>query len=149
MSGMPELAAELVGLKVDVLVAVNSLAAQAAKKATGTIPIVMVAGDPVGLGLVASLSRPGGNVTGLSYFNEEINGKRLQLLKELVPGLTRVGVLRNPMVALHAIFWQETEAAARKLGLALQALEVRAPDGLRGGVRGCQTRQRSGPPRLR
>ena len=125
---MPELAAELVGLKVDVLVAVNSLAAQAANKATGTIPVVMFAGDPVGQGLVARLSRPGENVTGLTYFIEGINGKRLQLLKELVPGLARVGVLRNPMVALHAIFWQETEAAAPKLGVALQPLEVRAPE---------------------
>jgi putative tryptophan/tyrosine transport system substrate-binding protein len=113
---MPELVAELVGLKMDVLVAAVSTAALAAKKATRTIPIVMVAPDPVGLGLVASLARPGGNVTGLSYFNEAIIAKRLKFLKEFVPGLVRVAVLRNPIVAVHATFWQETEVAARKLG---------------------------------
>src|SRR5258705_5079402 len=120
---MPELVAELVGLKMDVLVAGVSSAALAAKKATRTIPIVMVGTDPVGLGLVASLARPGGNVTGLSYFNEAIIAKRLQFLKELVPELARVAVLRNPIVAAHATFWQETEVAARKLGVALQPLE--------------------------
>src|SRR5215470_16638427 len=88
---MPELVAELVGLNVDVLVAVSTPAVLAAKNATQTIPIVMVAPDPVGIGLVGSLSRPGGNVTGLSYFSEAIFAKRLQLLKELVPGLVRVG----------------------------------------------------------
>jgi putative tryptophan/tyrosine transport system substrate-binding protein len=125
---MPELVAELVGLKMDVLVAAVSPAALAAKKATRTIPIVMVAADPVGLGLVASLARPGGNVTGLSYFNEAITAKRLELLKEFVPGLVRVAVLRNPIVAVHAIFWQETEVAARKLGVALLPLDVRGPE---------------------
>ncbi len=125
---IPELVAELVGLKMDVLVVGSSAGALAAKKATGTIPIVMVAADPVGLGLVTSLARPGGNVTGLSYFNEAIIAKRLQLLKELVPGLARLAVLRNPIVAVHAIFWQETEVAARKLGVALQPLEVRGPE---------------------
>jgi len=114
---MPELAAELLRLKVDVLFVGTSTAALVAKKATGTIPIVMVAGDPIGLGLVASLARPGGNVTGLSYFTEGITARRLQLLKELVPGLTRVAVLRIPGVAIHAIFWQETEVAALKLGV--------------------------------
>src|SRR5499427_5361189 len=93
---MPELVAELVGLKVDVLVAVGSPAALAAKNATQTIPIVIQAFDPVGLGLVGSLSRPGGNVTGLSFFSEAVSGKRLELLKEAIPGLARVGVLRNP-----------------------------------------------------
>jgi putative ABC transport system substrate-binding protein len=125
---IPELVAELVGLKMDVLVAGVSSAALAAKKATATIPIVMVAPDPVALGLVASLARPGGNVTGLSYFNEAIVAKRLQLLGELVPGLVRVAVLRNSAVAVHAIFWQETEVAARTLGVALQPLEVRGPE---------------------
>jgi putative tryptophan/tyrosine transport system substrate-binding protein len=88
----------------------------------------MVAADPVGLSLVASLARPGGNVTGLSYFNEEISGKRLQLIRELVPGLTRVAVLMNPLMEVHAIFWRETEVAARKLGVALQPLDVRGPE---------------------
>src|SRR5262249_53518005 len=82
---IPELVAELVGPKVDVLVAVSTPAALAAKNATQTIPMVIVAPDPVGLGLVGSLSRPGGNVTGLSRFSEAISGKRLELLKEVVP----------------------------------------------------------------
>jgi putative ABC transport system substrate-binding protein len=113
---------------MDVLVASNSVAALAAKKATGTIPIVIVSPDPVGLGLVASLARPGGNVTGLSYFNEAIIAKRLQFLKELVPGLARLAVLRNPILAIHETFWQQTEEAARTLGVALQPLEVRGPE---------------------
>jgi len=124
---IPELVAELVGLKVDVLVATNNSAALAAKNATGTIPIVIIAADPVGQGLVASLSRPGGNVTGLSVFSEAITGKRLQLLKEVVPGLARIAVLRNPMATSQTVFWQETDAAARKLGVVLKPLEVRGP----------------------
>jgi putative tryptophan/tyrosine transport system substrate-binding protein len=129
---MPELVAELVGLKMDILVAGNSVAALAAQKATRTIPIVMVAPDPVGLGLVASLARPGGNVTGLSYFNEAIIAKRVQLLKEFVPGLARIAVLRNPSIAVHATFWQDTEVAARTLGVALQPLDIRGPDDFEG-----------------
>ncbi len=125
---MSELVAELISLKVDILVVSTSPGALAAKKATETIPIVMFAGDPVGLGLVASLARPGGNVTGLSYFNEEISGRRLQLLKELVPELARVGVFRNPLGSVHAVFWRETEIAARKLRVALQPLDVRRPE---------------------
>jgi putative ABC transport system substrate-binding protein len=125
---MPELVAELVGLKVDVLVAVSNSAALAAKNATQTIPIVVLAVDPVGQGLVGSLSRPGGNVTGLSFFSETINGKRLQLLKEVVPGLARVGVLRNPLNPNHPIYWKDTEVAAQRLGVALEALEVRGPE---------------------
>jgi len=93
---LPELAVELVRLEVDVLVAPTSGAAKAAMDATRTIPIVMAGGgDPVGLGLVASLARPGGNVTGPSMMNTEIIGKRMQLLKEVVPGLIRVAVLAN------------------------------------------------------
>ena len=130
--GVPELVTELVDLKMDVLVAGSSVVALAAQKATRTIPIVMVAADPVGLGLVASLARPGGNVTGLSYFNEAIIAKRLQLLKELVPGLAQVAVLRNPSVAVHATFWHETEVAARALGVALQPLDIRGPDDFEG-----------------
>ncbi len=128
MERIPELVAELLDLKMDLLVAGVSSAALAAKKATRTIPIVMVAPDPVGLGLVASLARPEGNLTGLSYFNEAIVGKRLELLKELVPGLARVAVLKNPLMEVHAIFWKDTEAAARTLGVALQPLEVRGPE---------------------
>ncbi|HKA53689.1 MAG TPA: ABC transporter substrate-binding protein [Candidatus Binatia bacterium] len=119
--------AELVGLKVDVLMAIGP-AAVALKNATQTIPIVMIANDPVGLGLVGSLSRPGGNVTGLTYLSEEIAGKRLELLKELVPGLARVGVLRNPMGTAHPILWKQTEVAAQRLGVALEDLELRGPE---------------------
>jgi putative ABC transport system substrate-binding protein len=125
---IPELVTELVGLKMDVLVTGNSVVALAAKRATGTIPIVIISADPVGLGLVASLARPGANVTGLSYFNEAIVAKRLQLLKELVPGLARLAVLRNPTMEIHATFWRETEVAARTLGVALQPLDLRVPE---------------------
>jgi putative ABC transport system substrate-binding protein len=125
---IPGLVSELVDLKVDVLVTGSSPGALAAKKATGTIPIVMVSTDPIGLGLVASLARPGGNVTGLSYFNEAIQAKRLEMLVDFVPGLARVAVLRNPTVAAHANFWTVTETAAAKLGVSLQALDVHEPD---------------------
>src|SRR5262245_23379256 len=106
---MPEIAAELVGLKVDVLVVAGPTAVLAAKNVTQTISIVMMATDPVGLGLVGSLSRPGGYVTGLSNYTEAISGKRLELLMELVPGLARVGVLRNPLNLSDPIYWKETE----------------------------------------
>ena len=88
----------------------------------------MVAPDPVGLGLVGSLSRPGGNVTGLSRFSEAMSGKRLELLKELVPGLARVGVLRNPLNPGDPIYWKATEVTAQRLGVALEVLEVRRPE---------------------
>ena len=81
---------------------------QAAKNSTQTIPIVMLVADPLGVGLVASLSRPGGNVTGLSYLTEDIIAKQLELLKELVPGLARVGVLKNPMNPEHPALWKAT-----------------------------------------
>jgi putative ABC transport system substrate-binding protein len=128
MERMPGLVDELIRLKVDVLAVTNSPAALAAKKATRTIPIVMFAGDPIGLGLVTSLARPGGNVTGMSYFSVGLHTKRLELMKRLVPGLTRVAVLKNPLVIVHAIFWQEVKAAAQKLGMALQPIEVRRPE---------------------
>ena len=130
--GRPErarqLVTELVGLNVDVLVAPTGPAALAAKNATQTIPIVMSAIDPVGLGLIGSLSRPGGNVTGLSYYNEAIAAKKLELLKEIVPGLARVGVLRNPLNPGDPLKWKETEVAAQRLGVVLEALEVRGPE---------------------
>lgn len=126
---LPELAAGLVRLEVDIIMATTSGSAKAAKDATSTIPIVMAgSGDPVGLGLVASLARPGGNVTGPSMMNAEIVGKRMQLLKEVVPGLARVAVLTNSVNPIHAIFWRESAPAARKLGLELQAVEVSVPE---------------------
>ncbi len=126
---LPDLAAELVRLKVDVIVAANTPTALAAKQATRTIPIVMaLSGDPVESGLVASLARPGGNVTGLSLMAPELGGKRLQLLKEVVPRASRVAVLSNPNNPFTGLMVRETEAAARVLGVQLQAREIRAPE---------------------
>jgi len=124
---LPELAAELVRLKVDVIVALSTLAALPAKKATAAIPIVMTSGDPVGTGLVASLARPGGNVTGLTAFSPDLVGKRLELLKQAIPGLVRVAVLWDSAGPSKIIEFKEAEATAPALGLQLQSLEVRAP----------------------
>jgi len=126
---LPDLAADLVRLKVDVIITGNTPGALAAKQATRTIPIVMaIAADPVGTGLVASLARPGGNVTGSSTMVPDLAAKRLQLLKEVVPGASRVAVLSNPNVAFSAGVVRETEAAARVLGVQLQLLEIRASE---------------------
>ena len=123
------LATDLVRGKVDIIVTQGTPAAQAAKRATSTIPIVMAtAGDPVAIGLVASLARPGGNVTGNSILGPDLAGKTLELLKEIVPGASRIAVLSNPTNSMHALFVRETEAAAKTLGVALQVLEVRGPD---------------------
>jgi putative ABC transport system substrate-binding protein len=122
---IPSLVAELVQLKVDVLVSPVSAAIRAAKESTKTIPIVMVIpDDPVATGLVDSLARPGSNVTGLTRLTQELNGKRLEILKEVVPTASRVGVLS---VAGFTVF-KEYEAAARTLKVQLQSLEVRAPN---------------------
>src|SRR4030095_8868906 len=120
-----ELAAELVRLKVDAIFCTSTPVVQAAKKATTTVPIVSVSGDPVGLGLVASLARPGGNVTGLANLTCEIAGKRLELLKEVVPSVSRVAVLWNPVAPSSALRMRETEAAASSLGIKLQPVAVR------------------------
>jgi len=126
---LPDLAAELVRLKVDVILTHAGPNALVAKQATTTIPIVVAfAADLVGSGLVASLARPGGNVTGLNLLSPELGGKRLQLLKEAVPGLSRVAVLWNPALPAVVAIMRETEAAARTLGVQLQSLEVRGPD---------------------
>ena len=128
---LPALAAELVALKVDVIVASGTLAALAAKQATRTLPIVFSpAGDPVGSGLVTSLARPGGNVTGLSAFAPELVGKRLELLKQAVPGVSRVAVLWQPgafgeRVEMDTL--KRVEVAARDLGVPLQFVEARGP----------------------
>jgi putative tryptophan/tyrosine transport system substrate-binding protein len=127
----PEFAADMVRLKVDIIIVTTTPAAFAAKNATQTIPIVIpTAIDPVGAGLVASLARPGGNITGLSALAPELSGKRLELLKEVVPGMTRVAVLWNPANPANASVWKETQAAARGLGLLLQSQEVRSPQDL-------------------
>src|SRR6266550_7447988 len=120
---LPALAAELVALKVDVIVASGTLAALAAKQATRTLPIVFSpAGDPVGSGLVTSLARPGGNVTGLSAFAPELVGKRLELLKQAVPGVSRVAVLWQPGAfgeRTEKDILKEAEVTARALGVRL------------------------------
>jgi putative ABC transport system substrate-binding protein len=126
---LPELAAELVRLKVDVIVANGTLASLAAKRATSTVPVVMApAGDPLGSGLVLSLAHPGGNVTGLSLMAPDLGGKRLELLKELLPDISRVAVLWNAANPYAADVFRETEHAARTLRIALQSLEVRSPN---------------------
>jgi putative ABC transport system substrate-binding protein len=122
---LPDLARELVTLKVDVIVVSTDLVAAAAKRETQTIPIVMtVSTDPVGTGFVASLARPGGNVTGLSNIAPELSAKRLELLKEAVPRLSSVAFLWNPDVRGALFDYRETEAAARSLRLPLQSVEV-------------------------
>jgi ABC-type uncharacterized transport system substrate-binding protein len=121
---VPSLVAELVQLKVDVLVSPNLPAIRAAKQATKTIPIVMVTNwDPVAEGLIDSLARPGGNITGLSRLTRDLSGKRLELLKEVVPGISRVGVLDDGDATLQA--FKDYQAAGRALKIQLQSLEIR------------------------
>ena len=128
VDSIPSLVAELVRLKVDVLVLVPLLAIGAAKQATKMIPIVMVTTvDPVGTGIVDSLARPGGNITGLATLSRELGGKRLELLKETVPTISRVGVLADADAPVSAIAFKEYEAAASALKIRLQSLEVRGP----------------------
>jgi putative ABC transport system substrate-binding protein len=126
---LPALAAELVHLQVDILVVDGTTATRAAQHATTTVPIVMAAsGNPVGDGLIASLARPGGNITGLSFQSDELSGKWLELLKEAVPQVARVAVLWQPDAPPGPLPFQETQKAARALGLQLQSLEVQGPD---------------------
>jgi putative ABC transport system substrate-binding protein len=126
---LPELAAELVGLNVDVIIAAGTLAPLAAKRATSTIPIVMTAaGDPVGSGLVASLARPGGNVTGMSLMAPDLGGKRLEMLKSVIPRLSRVAVLWNAANPYSALVLKETQTAGQTLGIEIQSVEVRGSD---------------------
>lgn len=121
----PELAAELVDLKVDVIVTAGTPATLAAKNATKTIPIVMAStGDAVGTGIVPSLARPGANITGLTSLNPELEGKRLELLKEAVPKVSRVAVLWNPTNPMNALFLKLDQAAAPSLNVRLQPVGV-------------------------
>ncbi len=129
MDRIPSLVAELVQLKVDVLVSPNGPAVLAAKQATKTIPIVMVVVlDPVATGIVDSLARPGGNITGVSTLNRELSGKRLELLKEAVPRISRVGFLWDANTTGPNIGFKEYEGAARALKIQLQSLKVRGPN---------------------
>ncbi len=138
------LAADLVRLKVDVIVAVGGRATQDAQQATRTIPIVMsVVIDPVGSGLVASLARPGGNVTGLTIMASDLIGKQLELLKEVVPKVSRVALLWNPANPGSAPQLRQAEAAARALGVRLQPLEARGPQEIDSAF-AAMTRERAG-----
>ena len=128
---LPGLAAELVGLKLDVIVAVGTPAALAAKGATRTIPIIFTRiGDPLAIGLVSNLARPGGNLTGVSLLTYELSAKRLELLKEAIPGVTRIGVLWNPTFPPAGLELKELEGrgAARSLGLQLHTAAARSPE---------------------
>ena len=122
---LPDLAAEVTRLGVDVILALGNPAALAAKQATTTIPIVMTGGDPVRAGIVASLARPGGNVTGLSDSTVDVSTKRLELLKEVVPKLSRVAILWNPLNPTNPLQLEDTQAAAAALGITVYAVEVK------------------------
>jgi putative ABC transport system substrate-binding protein len=125
---LPELAAELVRLKMDVIFASTTPAALAAKHATTTIPIVIgFVADPIGSGLVASLARPGGNITGWTHLGRELRGKYLELLKEAVPGITRIGVLWNPTNPIHGPSMKDVKAAAQALNVQLHPVGVQDP----------------------
>lgn len=125
---LPGLAAELVRLKVDVIVSAGSINTRAAKKATATIPIVMAQDpDPIGNGFVVSLARPGGNITGLSNLNRELTGKRLELLKEVIPKLSRVTVLGTSTFPGNVQESREARLAAAAFGMQLQYLDVLSP----------------------
>jgi len=125
---LPALAAELVRLKVDIIVTAGASATRPAKEATSTIPIVMTGdSDPVGSGIIASLARPGGNITGLSTLAPELSGKRLELLKEIVPSLSRVAVLGTSTQPGNAQGLKEIELAAKAFGVKVQYLDVLSP----------------------
>jgi len=131
VEGLSALAAELVGRNVDVLLTGGTAAAKALKSATGTIPIVMaIIGDPVAAGLVESLARPGGNATGFSIVAPDLSGKRLELLKEIVPDISPVAVMLNPKNPQSQFELKEMQAAARALGLHLHAVPVSPQDSL-------------------
>jgi putative tryptophan/tyrosine transport system substrate-binding protein len=147
-AGRPELladmAAELVRLKVDVLVAAPTPAVQAAKNATSTIPIVMTfAADPVRTGFVASLARPGGNITGMSGIMPELAGKRLELLRELFPKLSRLAFLAYGRDPAHALFVKEAQSAAQSFGMHFQSLVIASSDEIEGAF-SAMVRERAG-----
>jgi putative tryptophan/tyrosine transport system substrate-binding protein len=130
---LPKLVDELVHLKVDTIVTEGARVTRAAKNTTKTIPIIMGSdGDPIGDGHVASLARPGGNITGLATLITGLSGKRLEVLKEAIPGISRVGVIWNPESPPSAAGFKEAQIAAQALGLQLQSFEVRAPTDFEG-----------------
>jgi len=141
---LPELAADLVRLNVDVVYAVALSAALTAKRATGTIPVIFVGlGDPLSSGLVSDLARPAGNVTGLGGLTLELSGKRLELLKEIVPELSSVAVMANPSHPMTSPTMNEIRSAAKALGLQIQVHEVRDADKIKAAF-ALMTRQRAG-----
>jgi putative tryptophan/tyrosine transport system substrate-binding protein len=131
---LPKLAAELVQLQVDVIFAGGDAAVRAAKQATRTIPIVMfVNGDPVGSGLVASLNRPGGNVTGVTGLSPRLSARRLEILKQAVPTLSHVAIIFNPDDETKAVDRQQLQVSARALGIRLHPVAIRSPDAFEPG----------------
>jgi len=142
---LPEMAAELVGRKVDIIVGAANPPILAAKRATSTIPIVMaVVSDPVDTGLVASLAHPGGNVTGLTLMTAELSGKRLQLMRELVPQATRIGVLTRIAAAPAPAFLERMRSAARQLGVQLLVQDVNVAEDLPGAFVAMQRERAQG-----
>jgi putative ABC transport system substrate-binding protein len=135
LSRLPALAAELANIKVDVIVTAAAPAAKAAKEATDTIPVVIIdPGDPVGTGLVRSLARPGGNITGVTSIAPDLSGKRFALLKEAVPAMTTVAVLFNAGIPPAEIAMAELRIAAQTLNLRIQSVAIRGPAGLAGAL---------------
>jgi putative tryptophan/tyrosine transport system substrate-binding protein len=131
--GFPALIAELLAAKVDVIVTAGTPASLAVKKATSSVPLVMIAvGEPVATGLVASLARPGGNVTGVTSISPEIEGKRLELLREVIPNLSHIAVLWNAASPVQVIQERETRAAAQLLGMKMLSLGVRTLEEIEG-----------------
>lgn len=128
---LPALVAELMALKIDVIVSAGTPAAFAVKKATASIPLVMIAvGDPVGTGLITSLARPGGNMTGLTSISEDLEEKRLELLKETVPRISHIAVLLNPANAINLILEKEVQAAAQRLRMKVLSLRAESQEQL-------------------
>jgi putative tryptophan/tyrosine transport system substrate-binding protein len=126
---LPRLAAELVGMNVDVIFASSSIFVEPARRVTQTIPIVFAShADPVGLGHVASLARPGANITGLSVLLTDLSAKRLEVLKKVIPHATHIGVLWNPATPSHSLALKALEAAGEKLGIQLQMVPIRGPE---------------------
>jgi len=137
---LPELAAELAQLAVDAIVVSGAIATSEMKSATRSIPIVMTTiEDPVAMGIIASLARPGGNITGLTNLAPELSGKRLQLLKEAFPKISRVAVLWPPKATGAAVSFKETQVAAKLLDIQLQSLELQSSDDLDGAFRTATT----------
>ncbi len=137
-----KLAAELVHLNVEIIVTDGTNVTRAAKNTTKTIPIVMASdADPIGNGFIASLARPGGNITGLTNLLTGLSGKRLELLKEAIPGISRMGVIWNPENPSSVSGFKETQEAARALAIQLQSLEVRGPDEFEGAFQAATKRQ--------